>query len=85
MSSADTSVGRPRQAAALLHSIVEHHPLVDGNQRLGWLATAVFLEINGVDTTRIPNDDVYRFVMDVAAGGHEIDRLREDLERLVAG
>ena len=36
------------KAAALLQSIVNNHPLVDGNKRLGWLATAVFLELNGV-------------------------------------
>jgi len=73
------------KAAALLQSLVKHHPLVDGNKRLGWLATAVFLEINGVDTTRISNDDVYRFVMDVAAGEHEVDQLREGLQRLAEG
>jgi death-on-curing protein len=33
--------------AALLQSVVDHHALVDGNKRLGWFATAVFLEING--------------------------------------
>lgn len=32
------------KAAALLHSIVNNHPLVDGNKRLGWLACAVFLD-----------------------------------------
>ena len=36
------------KAAALLHSLVRNHALVDGNKRLGWLATAVFLEINGI-------------------------------------
>ncbi|MGD3149560.1 type II toxin-antitoxin system death-on-curing family toxin [Tsukamurella tyrosinosolvens] len=36
------------QAAALMESIVRHHPLVDGNKRLGWLATVVFYGLNGV-------------------------------------
>ena len=36
------------KAAALLQSLVNNHSLVDGNKRLGWLATAVFLELNGV-------------------------------------
>jgi len=35
------------KAAALLQSIVNNHALVDGNKRLGWLATSVFLELNG--------------------------------------
>jgi death-on-curing protein len=55
---------------------------VDGNKRLGWLATAVFLALNGVDATVIPNDDVYRFVMDVAEGNHDIDELSRELRRL---
>ncbi len=70
------------KAAALLQSIVKHHPLIDGNRRLGWLATAVFLELNGIDTTGIANDDVYEFVMEVAAGDHEVDELRAALALL---
>jgi death-on-curing protein len=56
------------KAAALLQSVVKNHALVDGNKRLGWLATATFLELNGVAVTGIPNDDVYDLVMAVAAG-----------------
>ena len=37
------------KAAALLHSLAGNHPLVDGNKRLAWLATYVFLAKNGVD------------------------------------
>ena len=37
------------KAAALLHSLARNHPLVDGNKRLAWLATYVFLAKNGVD------------------------------------
>ncbi len=70
------------KAAALLQSVVKSHPLVDGNKRLGWLATAVFLELNGVATTRISNDAVYRFVMDVAAGSHEVHELAARLAKL---
>jgi death-on-curing protein len=47
------------KTAALLHSIVKSHALVDGNKRLGWLATAVFLEINGIEISRASSDDVY--------------------------
>lgn len=70
------------KAAALLQPIVKSHPLVDGNKRLGWLATAVFLEINGIAATAIPNDDVYDFVVDAAAGRHEISELAAELKRL---
>ncbi|MCY4369945.1 MAG: type II toxin-antitoxin system death-on-curing family toxin [bacterium] len=70
------------KAAALLQSIVKGHPLVDGNKRLGWLATATFLEINGIEMTRIPNEDIYRFVTGVAARNYDADRLAAELKRL---
>lgn len=55
------------KAGAQLHSLARHHPLVDGNKRLAWLATWVFLAKNG--TVLDPDDDAaYRFVVDVAAG-----------------
>ena len=71
------------KAAALLHSIVKNHALVDGNKRLGWLATAVFLEINGIEISRASNDDVYDLVIDVAAGQPTVDTIAERLRQLV--
>ncbi|MGH9001496.1 MAG: type II toxin-antitoxin system death-on-curing family toxin [Acidimicrobiia bacterium] len=35
------------KAAALLHSLACNHGLVDGNKRLAWHATEVFLTLNG--------------------------------------
>jgi death-on-curing protein len=59
----------------MLHSLARNHPLVDGNKRLAWLATWVFLAKNG--TILDPDDDAaYRLVVSVAAG--EID----DVERI---
>ena len=55
------------KAAALLQSIVSNHALVDGNKRLGWVATAVFLEINGRSVAHVSNDEVFASVMHVAA------------------
>lgn len=71
------------KAAALLQSLVKNHPLVDGNKRLGWLSTAVFLELNGVDATRASNDGVYDFVMSVAAGQLSVEEIAEGLRRIV--
>jgi death-on-curing protein len=70
------------KAAALLHSIVNDHALVDGNKRLGWLATAVFLDINGIPITDAENDDVYQLVMDLAAGNPSLDDTAHRLQRL---
>jgi death-on-curing protein len=70
------------KAAALLQSIVKNHALVDGNKRLGWLATAVLLELNGADPTRGSNDDVYEFVIAIAAGNPPLDRIATELRRI---
>ncbi|MEO1062134.1 MAG: type II toxin-antitoxin system death-on-curing family toxin [Actinomycetota bacterium] len=86
-----TAVGRDAypdvwtKAAALLHSIVKHHPLVDGNKRLGWLACAVFLDLNGIDPTTATNDDVVEFVVSLAATDHEVDDLAGRLRSTVEG
>ena len=68
------------KAAALLQSIVNNHALVDGNKRLGWLATAVFLELNGIKASRVPNNDVYQLVVWIASSNPDLaditDRLR---------
>lgn len=71
------------KAAGLLQSIVNNHALVDGNKRLGWLATAVFLEINGIPAARASNDDVYELVMWVAASNPDLDAIATRLRRLV--
>jgi death-on-curing protein len=71
------------KAAALLQSLVKDHPLIDGNKRLGWLSTAVFLELNGVATHAAPNDDVYEFVIGIAAGAGTIEQIAEGLRVLV--
>ena len=71
------------KAAALLQSVVKNHALVDGNKRLGWLATATFLEINGVVATRASNDSVYELVMAVASTTLDVDDISARLRRLV--
>ncbi len=73
-----------QKAAALLHSIVKNHALVDGNKRLGWLATAVFLELNGVPVTNATNDDVYDLVLDIAAERRSVADIAERLRQVVA-
>ena len=53
------------KAAALLDSVVGNHSLVDGNKRLGWLATVAFLRIDG-QLLLAPEDDAYDLVIAVA-------------------
>jgi death-on-curing protein len=62
----------PLKAAALLHSIVSNHALVDGNKRLGWLATTVFLDING-ETVELVDDEAFELVLAVAEGYLDVE------------
>ena len=71
------------KAAALLQSIVNNHALVDGNKRLGWLATAVFLELNGIKASRASNDDVYELVVWVAASNPDLVDITTRLSAVV--
>jgi death-on-curing protein len=72
------------KAAALLQSVVKNHPLIDGNKRLGWLSTAVFLDLNGAATQHATDDDVYEFVAGIAAGADTVEQIANGL-RLLAG
>ena len=55
------------KAAALLHSLACHHALVDGNQRLAWLATYVFLGLSG-QRPSATDDEVVELILEVAQG-----------------
>ena len=43
------------QAAALMESLAINHPFVDGNKRIAFAATDVFLRINGYELSRAPS------------------------------
>lgn len=71
------------KAAALLQSLVQHHPLVDGNKRLGLASVAVFYAVNGRRLTAT-NDEAYELVMSIARSEvRDIDALARSLSGLV--
>ncbi|MEO8267651.1 MAG: Fic family protein [Ilumatobacteraceae bacterium] len=71
------------KGAALLQSIVNNHALVDGNKRLGWLAAAVFLEVNGIRASRASNDDVYGLVIWIASSNPDLDEITARLRHVI--
>ena len=60
------------KTAALMHSIVGNHALVDGNKRLGLAATIAFYGVNGRRLT-MTNDEAYELVIAVTAAGRIVD------------
>ncbi|MEV7985068.1 type II toxin-antitoxin system death-on-curing family toxin [Micromonospora sp. NPDC085948] len=57
------------KAAALLHSLVNNHPFVDGNKRIGWIAAIAFLLQNRAITIaqldEVDQDVAYDLVISV--------------------
>jgi len=88
----DAAVARPRssafgadayptlelKAAALLHSLVRNHALVDGNKRLAWLAAVVFLDLDG-HRVSLDDDGAFTLVMEAAEGRVDIEHIADRL------
>jgi death-on-curing protein len=83
-----SAVGRPKasfdgqdlyphlftKAAALMDSLIRTHPFVDGNERTGIAAAALFLRMNGhrLDAT---SAELAKFVLEVAQSQHTLDEI----------
>lgn len=72
-----------QKAAALLQSLAVNLPLVDGNKRMAWMSTVVFLDFNGTEMLDVDQDGAYKLVIEVAMGGLEdVDRIADRLRAL---
>ena len=67
------------KAAALLESLVNNHPFVDGNKRTGITAAAMFLQINSYSLTA-SNQELESFVLSIASGRQTIDSIMDWLK-----
>ena len=56
------------EAAALLESLVNNHPFVDGNKRVGFAAAHTFLLLNGFDLD-VSTNAAFAFVMKTLTEG----------------
>lgn len=88
----DSATGRPRstafgedayptlalKAAALLQSLARNHALVDGNKRVAWLATVVFLDLNSYQPD-LSDDEAFELVMEVAEGAVDVEQIAHRL------
>lgn len=90
----DSALARPRssvfgqdaypdiweKAAALMESLARNHGLVDGNKRIAWYATWVFLHMNGhpLDAD-FDVDEAEQFVLDVCQGALDVPKIAAQL------
>jgi death on curing protein len=76
----DAYPGVWEKAAALMESLGRNHALVDGNKRLAWTATWLFLGLNGhLLGEPLPEAASEQFVVDVVTGKLEIQQIATGL------
>jgi death-on-curing protein len=68
------------KAAALFESLCINHPFLDGNKRVAYAGTGIFLELNGW-RLQAETDEAVRFTLEVAAGKHRKEEIRVWLEQ----
>jgi death-on-curing protein len=68
------------KASALAFSLIQNHPFVDGNKRVGHAAMETFLVLNGFEL-RATVDDAERLILGVASGAIRRDGLTTWIEQ----
>lgn len=64
------------KAARLCYSIINNHPFIDANKRIGILAMLVFLKINHVEL-QCQDEDIINLGLDIASGKHDSSYIME--------
>lgn len=57
-----------------MQSIAKNHALLDGNKRLAWLASVVFLDLNGHHPA-LDRPSAVQLVLDVAKGDLDVGEI----------
>ncbi len=63
-----------KKAAALCYSIIQNHPFIDGNKRVGHAAMEVFLILNGFEIQASIDDQAY-LILGIASGNISREKL----------
>ena len=64
------------KAAQLCYSLIENHPFLDGNKRIGVHLMLIFLKINGIDLN-YTQEELIDFGLKIASGKMKKDEIKE--------
>jgi death-on-curing protein len=92
-----SAVGRPQQsalgedayptvtlkAAALMQSLAENQPFVDGNKRIAWICGKLFLQLHGF-TMHATDQEGLELFLNHVANGMTVEELADWIERHLA-
>jgi death-on-curing protein len=67
----DAYPGLELKAAAMMHSIIKNHPMMDGNKRSSWFALNAFLALNGKIVVA-SEDEAFDFVIAIATDAYDL-------------
>lgn len=67
------------KAAAMLHSLIRHHPFIDGNKRTAVLSMIVFYNLNG-HSIEAGQGELVALVLDVAEGQVDVETIAGTLK-----
>ena len=67
------------KAAAIVHSVINNHPMVDGNKRSAWVILNFFLVKNN-RALNATQDEAYSFIMSIAEKRIELEEISAWLE-----
>ena len=67
------------KAAAIVHSVINNHPMVDGNKRSAWVILNFFLVSNSRHLSATQQEG-YEFIMSIAEKRMELEEIADWLE-----
>jgi death-on-curing protein len=68
------------KASALVESILNNHPFIDGNKRTGYVMMRLFLMDHSVDIDAT-QEEKYNLIIDIASGVKRFEQIVEWLEK----
>jgi death-on-curing protein len=88
----ESAINRPKfdyyttiieKSAAIMESLAMNHPFVDGNKRMAFFVTDIFLRINGF-LIEVESQDAYHFIIEnLTKGTFKFDEIKNWLESKV--
>ena len=71
------------KGVVLCEALIKNHPFVDGNKRTGVVAMLLFLNLNGYDTSYVPDDLLYDIATGFAEGYLKREQAVTELRRFL--
>lgn len=77
---ADAYPDFPIKVAALMHSVIKNHPLIDGNKRTSWILMSAFLQLNDFQHN-MDTDTGFDLTLGLAEDRYSIEQAAEIIAR----